>query len=143
MTTVRAVVAAGALSLAALLGGCGGEEPSRFTDEVGAIEDSVRAGDRQAALAALQALRADIGAARAAGDLPPERLSALDALVYETGLLIDTLLPPPAPPTTTTPPPQPETDADREAREDGDDGDGDDEDDGPGNGRGNARGRDG
>ncbi len=149
MSYLRTALAAAALAVALVLGGCGGEDPSRFGDEVSAVEDAIDAGDRGAAIHALDVLRIEIAAAKQAGDLDGERSAELDALLYESRVLLDAVLPPAetteAPPSTTEPePPAEPTEDDKDDKDDKDeDGeDGEDDEGGPGNGRGRANGHD-
>lgn len=144
MSTVRAALRCSALVLLLALTACGGGE-SRYADEVGAVQDAVDAGDRDRAIQALQALQIDVNEARQAGEVEQDRFDELQALIYESRLLIDSILPPPstappstAPPTTQTPAPVAEPERHEDKDEGGDDGDGDH----PGNGRGRDKDKD-
>ncbi len=130
--TLGRCLAAGSLAATLVLGACGGEGTSRFADEVGAIEHAVEAGNRDQARSALEALQADIRSARAEGDIDERELQELEALLYESSVLVDTVLPPP-----TTDPPEPSEppeDHDEDRGKEDEDGDDEREDDDDKNG---------
>lgn len=145
MSAVRAALRCSALVVVLALAACGGEG-SRYADEVGAVQEAVEAGDRQRAIEALQALQVDVTQARQDGELEQSRFDELQSLIYESRLLIDSLLPPlstvppsTAPPTTQAPPPVEEPESRDDDKDEGDD----DKDGGPpGNGRGRDKAKD-
>lgn len=121
------------LALGGLLGGCSDSGPGRFDDEVRAVREAIDAGNRTAAIRALESLRADAQAAHARDVLDDSELTELEGLLLESRLLVDQLLPPPSTTTTTTT----TTKAPASMEEDGHG-----RDDPPGRGRGRARGHD-
>lgn len=148
MSAVRAVLRCSALVVVLTLAACGGGEGSRYADEVGAVRDAVEAGDRDSAIEALQALQIDVTQAQQDGELEQDRFDELQSLIYESRLLIDSLLPPPstappstAPPNTQAPPPVEEPE-DRDDEDERDDDDKDEDDGPPGNGRGRDKDKD-
>ena len=93
---------AAALAAALLLVACGGDGDGRYDAQVDQIRQAVAAGDRDAALASLEALNADAFAAHADGDVSDEELFELTGLVEHARSQLDAELPEPTTTTTTT-----------------------------------------
>ena len=131
---VAAIAAAGALLVACGDGGGDG----RFGEHADAVRSAVEAGDRTAALGALDQIALEGLEAHDAGELDGAEVAELAALVEQGRALVDQQLPEPTSTTeattttTTTAPPPPIVAAEVE---DDDDGDGDDE-EGKGRGKG-------
>ncbi len=129
-----AIAVFGAVSLVATA--CGDDGPGRFDADVTAVRDAVEAGDRDAALEAIDALTYGALEAHAEGDVDDAELTQLDGLLSDARILVDQRLPAPTTTTTTAttttaPPPPPPPDDDD-----------DDEDEGRGNSKGKKGERD-
>lgn len=104
------MIRAGAALLAAavVLASCGGgEDASRFEDEVRRIHQAVTAGDRDGALSGFGAVELLALDAHATGDLDDAELQELARLVEQGRDLVDQELPEPTTTTTTTSAPPP------------------------------------
>jgi len=90
------------LAGALLLTACGGDGGGRFDEQVQAVRDAVEAGDRDAALAELDAISLLAADAHGSGDLTDAEAEELAGLLAQGRALVDQELPAPTTTTTTT-----------------------------------------